>query len=67
MPSTDGRYRKMRAMQWNPGECENFAAHIENAIDRAFPNGEIDSFTLSQEWVHIQNDAILEFDNCEGH
>jgi hypothetical protein len=48
-------------------DCPNFRDHLHNAIDRMFPEGHINSFTLSECWNDIHFDAVEEYYNCEGH
>lgn len=47
-------------------KCTKQRSHLENAIDRAFPDGKINTWTLASLWDAIYNDALDEYFNCEG-
>ena len=57
----------MNSEMWKPGECRNMAEHLENAIDRAFQDGKIRAWELADRWYEIEQDARIEFENCDGH
>jgi len=54
--------------EWAPGDCRNRLAHIENAIDRAFPEaGKIDRYDFAYKFDWIKNEAEAEFAACTTH
>lgn len=44
---------------------DGWVDHLQNAIDRGFPSGRIDSRTLAEHWDEIFQDAEAEQDNCD--
>lgn len=54
-------------MMNNNTKCPRYRDHLENAIDRTFPDGIIKSCELSLHWENIQEEATTEYQNCEGH